>query len=68
MPLPEPTPTVVQAAAWAGIGLPIPPRRSDCTGARPSWYPFQKNVCDEAEDAPDPLPFAGRQLTIPPPP
>lgn len=68
MPLPEPRPTRVQAPASAGIGLRIPPRRSDCSGVRPSWYPFQMNVCDV--DAPDPEPLTGRELRVPymPPP
>jgi hypothetical protein len=66
MPLPEYPPAVVQMPRSVGVGLVIPPRRSDCSGVRPSWYPFQMNVCDV--DAPDPLPLTGRQLTIPPPP
>lgn len=65
MPLPEPRPIVVQLPRWAGIGLEIPPREADCSGVRPSWYPFQVNVCD-CDDDPDPEPYTGRQLTIPP--
>lgn len=60
-------PALVQAPRWAGIGLPIPDRKADCTGARPSWFPFQVNVCDWAEDAPESPPLTGRQLTIPAP-
>jgi hypothetical protein len=37
----------------AGIGLEIPEREADCTGARPSWYPFQINVCDAELDPAD---------------
>lgn len=63
MPLPEypPIPGVVPKSA--GIGLDIPERKSDCSGVRPSWYPFQANVCDE--DAPDPEPLTERQKRIP---
>lgn len=43
-------------------GYYIPPREADCSGARPSWYPFQINVCDE--DAPDPPELTARHLTI----
>lgn len=47
-----------------GIGLDIPERKSDCSGRRPSWYPFQINVCDE--DAPDPVPLTDRHLSVGP--
>jgi hypothetical protein len=67
MPLPDPPPTRVQAPKWAGIGLRIPPRRADCSCVRPSWYPFQINVCD-CDDTPAPDPYTGRQLTVPPAP
>ena len=67
MPLPTPRPTVVQMPRWAGVGLEIPERRSDCSGERPSWFPFANNVCD-CDDAPDPEPLEGRQLTVPPAP
>lgn len=66
MPLPEHPPILVQAPRWAGIGLQIPPRCSDCSCERPSWFPFQVNVCD-CDDAPDPDPYSERQLRIPPP-
>lgn len=66
MPLPEPPPTLVQAPRWAGIGLLIPIRCADCSGDRPSWYPFQVNVCD-CDDDPCPHPYEGRHLTVPPP-
>ena len=66
MPLPEPSPAVVQAPRSAGIGLEIPERKADCSGVRPSWFPFQVNVCD-CDDAPDPEPLTGRQLRVPPP-
>lgn len=46
-----------------GAGYLIPPRVADCSGRRPSWYPFQINVCDR--DDPDPTPLSGRQLTLP---
>lgn len=38
----------ISASKSEGIGLEIPPRRSDCTGKHPSWYPFQIQVdaCD----------------------
>lgn len=49
------------------VGLYIPPRESDCSGVRPSWYPFQINVCDEDCDEPDPLDFTARHLAIPEP-
>jgi len=65
MPLPETPPAVVQAPKSAGIGLDIPERQADCSGVRPSWYPFQVNVCD-CDDLPDPEPYTGRQLTVPP--
>lgn len=68
MPLPEYPPTLVQSPASAGIGLDIPERRADCSGVRPSWYPFQMNVCDV--DAPDPEPLTYRHMHVPyrPPP
>jgi hypothetical protein len=63
MPLPEypPTPGVVPKSA--GVGLRIPERKADCSGVRPSWYPFQVNVCDV--DAPDPDPLTYRQMHVP---
>jgi hypothetical protein len=45
-----------------GIGLQVPGRRSDCSGARPSWYPFEVNVCDV--DAPDPPAMTARERSI----
>jgi hypothetical protein len=66
MPLPKPTPTVVQSPRSAGVGLDIPERRADCSGVRPSWFPFQVNVCD-CGDAPDPDPYSGRDLSLPAP-
>jgi hypothetical protein len=66
MPYPEPRPVVVQAPRWAGVGLDIPERKADCSGVRPSWFPFAVNVC-ECCDTPDPEPLSGRQLTVPPP-
>ncbi len=59
--VPVSQPTVVQSSEKAGIR--IPPRLPDCSGVRPSWYPFQNNVCDV--DAPDPDELSGRQLKIP---
>jgi hypothetical protein len=64
MPLPKPSPVVVQSPRRAGVGLEIPPRQADCSGVRPSWFPFQVNVCD-CDDAPDPEPYSGRQLRLP---
>jgi len=63
MTFPEYPPTPVQAPASAGIGLHIPERKSDCSGVRPSWYPFQVNVCDQ--DAPDPEPLTPREKRVP---
>lgn len=45
-----------------GAGIPIPPRESDCSGTRPSWYPVVVNVCDQ--DDPDPVPLTARHLTL----
>lgn len=67
MPLPAPRPFVVQAPRSAGIGLHIPERKADCSGVRPSWYPFQINVCDCC-DAPDPEPLTDREMRLPPAP
>jgi hypothetical protein len=47
----EPVPAVQSAA---GIGLVIPARESDCSGARPAWYPDFVNVCDGELDPADP--------------
>jgi hypothetical protein len=66
MPLPEPKPRRVQAPADQGIGLCIPPRESDCSGVRPSWYPFVFNVCDC--DGPSPMPWTERMMRVPPAP
>lgn len=66
MSLPVPKPVVVQMPRRAGIGLAIAPREADCSGVRPSWFAFQVNVCDCDDDL-DPEPYAGRQLTVPPP-
>jgi hypothetical protein len=44
--LPEYKAAPVQAPLNRGVGLHIKPRRSDCSGVRPSWYPFAFNVCD----------------------
>ncbi len=68
MPLPEPRSGAVQAPRGAGVGLTIPERKSDCSGVRPSWFPFAVNVCDWAEDQPDPAPLSARHLHVPPPP
>lgn len=68
MPLPEPRSGPVQAPREAGVGLAIPERKSDCSGVRPSWFSFAVNVCDEAEDAPDPAPLTSRHLRLSPPP
>jgi hypothetical protein len=65
-PLPPYPPARVQAPARAGIGLEIPPREADCSGVRPSWYPFVFNVCDI--DAPDPEPMTPRMMRVPPAP
>lgn len=64
----EPATRRVQAPKTAGIGLRIPERRADCSGRRPSWYPFVYNVCDWVCDEPDPAPFTERMLRVPPPP
>jgi hypothetical protein len=40
----------VQARSDEGVGLVIPPRQADCTGLRPSWWPFTFNVCDDDDD------------------
>lgn len=53
-----------QEPADRGVGLEIPDRESDCTGKRPSWYPFQINVCDDDAEDFDPLPTE-RHRTIP---
>jgi len=66
MPLPDIPPTLTHAPAWAGVGLEIPPREADCSGRRPSWFPFQVNVCD-CDDDPDPTPLSERAMRIPPP-
>jgi hypothetical protein len=65
-PLPEHKATRTQAPLHRGIGLYFKPRRSDCSGVRPSWYPFAVNVCDC--DGPAPLPWTERMLSVPPPP
>jgi hypothetical protein len=45
-----------------GVGLVLPVRSSDCTGERPSWHPFQVNVCDD--DAADPVALTSRERSI----
>ena len=55
----------VSAPVGEGAGFRFPPRQADCCGVRPSWYPFAINVCDWVCDAPDPLPFTARHLTVP---
>lgn len=55
--------SVVQSAA--GVGLTIPDRKSDCSGTRPAWYPFQVNVCDAEFDPADPD-LTPRQMTTDP--
>lgn len=52
----------VMAPASEGAGVDFPERESDCSGQRPSWFPFQINVCDVDEDI---VPFTERQLRIP---
>lgn len=61
--LPAYQPTVTQTAA--GVRLRVPERRSDCSGVRPSWYPFQINVCDAELDPADPD-LTPRQMTTDP--
>jgi hypothetical protein len=63
--LPAYPPAVSSVPRAAGIGLVIPPREADCTGLRPSWYPFQINVCDWEFDPVDP-PLTRRQMTTEP--
>lgn len=58
---------VVQAPASAGVGLTIPPRVPDCSGVRPSWYPFQINVCDAELDPEDRDLSWREQTTLPSP-
>lgn len=68
VPLSVPTDSTVvpnMAPRSAGVGLRIPPRMSDCSGARPSWYPFQMNVCD-AELDPEDRDLTGRERTTDP--
>lgn len=48
-----------------GVGLVIPERRSDCTGQRPSWYPFQIQVDLCEGDSPDPPELSDRHFRIP---
>jgi hypothetical protein len=60
-------PPVSSAPCDAGVGLRIPERQSDCSGIRPSWYPFVYNVCDWEFDPVDP-PLTWRQTTTDPPP
>lgn len=50
-----------------GIGLEIPPRKADCTGVRPSWYPFVRNVCDWELD-PEDRDLWWREMTTDPAP
>lgn len=57
----------IQAPADEGAGIAFPRRLSDCTGKRPSWYPFQINVCDQDEPDIDPLP-TDRHRELPPAP
>jgi hypothetical protein len=64
--LPEYKAAPVQAPLNRGVGLHIKPRRSDCSGVRPSWYPFAFNVCDC--DGPAPEAWTERMLSVPPPP
>lgn len=53
-----------QARRSEGVGMEFPDRKADCSGRRPSWFPFQINVCDE--DAPDPDMFpTERHLRLP---
>jgi hypothetical protein len=66
MSWPDAQHVLVQAPKGAGVGLRIPPRESDCSGVRPSWWPFQINVCDHCDDAPDPIAYSGRHLRLPP--
>lgn len=50
----------VQSARTVGLELPV--RMSDCTGLRPSWWPFVVNTCDQ--DTPDPEPLTARMLEV----
>jgi hypothetical protein len=64
MPLPAYPPALVQAPAWAGVGLYFWPREAE------PWWPadwWQRNY-DAESDEPDPIPLTERQLHIPPPP
>jgi hypothetical protein len=54
----------VQARRSEGVGYAIPRRESDCTGQRPSWFPFQIEVEACEGDEPDPIPLSDRDLTI----
>lgn len=60
-----PTEQPPEVMSAAGIGLEIPERASDCSGARPAWYPFTANVCDWEFDPADPD-LTSRQMTTDP--
>jgi hypothetical protein len=55
----------VSAPLGEGAGIAMPKRESDCSGQRPSWFPFGVNVeaCDL--DNADPVPFFPRELALP---
>ena len=65
MPLPDPSPALVQAPAWAGVGLHFRERVSNPCWPEDWW---QRNYDTLCEDDPDPIPLCGRQLRLPPPP
>jgi len=58
-------PKTYQLPLKQGIGLEIPPRT-----VPPSWPQdwWQRNFDTLDEDGPDPEPFTGRQLVVPPAP
>ena len=71
MPLPDPSPVVVQAPARAGVGLRAEILQGILWRPPPTWPEdwWQRNYDAVYEyDAPDPMPLTPRMMNIPPPP
>jgi hypothetical protein len=66
MPHPEPRPALVQAPAWAGVGLEFRPREPDPSWPEDWWQRTYETLDEELEPGPPPL--TERQMRIPPPP
>jgi hypothetical protein len=67
MPLPKSPPALVQAPAWAGVGLEFPERVAEPGWPVDWWQRDLDSDRDDPDDEPPP-PLTEREMHVPPPP